>query len=281
MALPFPEPVERVRKPRLHHPLDAIVTFTWNATMVMFGWAALDAGFLLGTSSAADPDDRWTAMVPLTFIDNEWHGYDHGRHLAFVARYRPKYTTVRDYLSPRAAKAAGVTYYSLDQILAWADELSEYAANVIVIPKEPVVDEIPERFMLGYSVPSTYGGTPLPIEMFTGRRLHLLGGSWRRQLPLLRKMGDDIVSIDFNAAHLAAKNGSVILPNGDSKPLEDITAPYRPANKIATCMVMSLGMISAALAEFTPTFAATPDSRGARYGIATADFAPEGEAERV
>ena len=125
--------------------------------------------------------------------------YKHTKHIEIVKQYRPKYCTVRDIIPETDCQMIGIEYYPLEQILDWAYQLQEYAENVIIIPKSiDYIEKIPEQFMLGYSVPTSYGGTPFDIGHFTGKRIHLLGGSWKNQLALIRKMGKDIISFDNN-----------------------------------------------------------------------------------
>lgn len=273
MDVPFLKDVEtRKRPPRLHHPLDAIMTIVWREATLAIAFAALDAGIQLGANSHAVSLEvrngttrrQWSQRLPIAFVDNEYRGYDHGRHLSVVAHIRPKYATTRDYMTPRQCEAAGIEYFTLDQILTWAEELERYAENVIIIPKEDVLHEIPERYVLGYSVPTAYGATPLPIETFRGRRIHLLGGSWKAQRALLATMLDDVVSIDFNALHKAAGKGQIVLRNGDSMMLKDLRdddgRPMgSPSNQWVACCTLSLGQISAALeSEYLPALTDGP-----------------------
>jgi hypothetical protein len=78
-----------------------------------------------------------------------------------------------------------------------------------VIPKFDCFDDLPPEYVLGYSVPSQYGSTPLPPEMFAGRSVHLLGGSWIKQREHLDVLGDDVISLDANSIGLSARYGMV------------------------------------------------------------------------
>lgn len=131
-------------------------------------------------------------------MDNEWHAYDHAAHVAAVAETRPKYATVRDAMTREQCAKAGVEFYPLGRILEMAAEVAEHADNVIVIPKYDCLEEIPEEYVIGFSVPSSYGGSPMPASMLRGRRVHLLGGSWRNQRAYLDVLGDSVVSLDNN-----------------------------------------------------------------------------------
>lgn len=68
------------------------------------------------------------------FVDNEFKKYNHQKHVSAVKELKPKYATVRDAMTIEQCKQARIDYYPLEQILNWAEELSEYAENVIVIP---------------------------------------------------------------------------------------------------------------------------------------------------
>lgn len=208
----------------------------------------------------------------LNFIDNDYHNYDHKAHLEFVAKYHPKYTTVRDYMSKAQCEAEGIAYYPLEQILDWAKELEEVAENVIVIPKVDVIDQIPERYILGLSVPTTYGGTPLPPELFQGRRVHLLGGSWARQLKYLRILREAVVSLDQNAITKMAKFGEYTEPDGQTKALE-IGGSILPRHGFFPALAISLASMLVKAEELFPGIVdergkiEEEDDHGAREGI--------------
>lgn len=270
------------RKARIQHPVDAVLTLSFSEHTLHLAFTALECGLQLGIQSAvirmpgskrnALADLPWYQKLPFTFVDNEWHDYDHQVHLDAVAELKPKYATVRDYLTPEQARIAGIAYYSLDQILKWAEELEQHAEHVIVIPKADVLHEIPERHVLGYSVPSRYGGTPLPIETFTGRSIHLLGGSWAAQRALMDQMGDDIVSVDFNYLYLVARYGQVVMPDGAHKELGEVFGGARVINPISAASILSLGFISAALVEeYAPLSGNTTD----RTRILRSQFIPD------
>jgi len=131
-------------------------------------------------------------------------------------------------------------------VLAWADELAASAENVIVIPKYDCLDKIPARFVLGYSVPTTHGGTQLPPSAFKGRRVHLLGGSWKSQLEYLRVMGDDVVSVDNNYISRIADWAHFTYPDGRDGNLTDIGLSELVNPKFVS-IAISLGNIAAAV----------------------------------
>tara|TARA_Y100000590_G_scaffold259805_2_gene291840 strand:- start:10274 stop:11581 length:1308 start_codon:yes stop_codon:yes gene_type:complete len=143
----------------------------------------------------------------IRFVDNEFKEYDHDVHVAAVKELNPKYATVRDVMTRPQCEEAGIDFYPLEQILEMAAEVQEHAERVMLIPKYDCLDDIPEEFMLGYSVPSSYGGTPMPLEAFKGRDTHLLGGSWKLQRNALAVLGKDVVSLDNNNIMTIAKYG--------------------------------------------------------------------------
>ncbi len=253
---------KRVKPTRSTHPLDAMITLRWGTTNLSVAFAALDAGLQLGTRSSnvtlLTRNDKtrlaWFQRMPITFVDNDYHDYEHSLHMSVVSLMKPKYATVRDYMTERQCEAAGIPYYSLDEILKWAEDVERYAEQVIIIPKVDVLHEIPERYVLGYSVPTSYGGTPLPIESFAGRQVHLLGGSWAEQRRMLDILGDDVVSLDFNAIHRSSRYGRVTLGDGSSVALSEVRwdrdhTNQNPANSLTVCTILSMGFISAALTE--------------------------------
>lgn len=178
---------------------------------------AVKSGWMYGVRSTAGvcgTAERQEAHVP-QFVDNDYHNYNHIQHLGGVKRWKPKYATVCDLMTREQCDAAGIPFHPIEQILDWAEEISAHAENVILIPKYDCFDQIPDKpnYMLGYSVPTSYGGTPLPIEMFKGRRVHLLGGSPRRQIQYFQALQDDVVSLDNNYILKISAYGQVYLPN--------------------------------------------------------------------
>jgi hypothetical protein len=135
----------------------------------------------------------------LGFLDIDWRSYNFRRHLDVVEQTRPMLTVARD-----------ITHYRLfDKVMAEALELSRWADRVVVVPKCRRLDDhllasIPSEFLLGYSVPTRYGRTPLPPSMFR-RPVHLLGGRPDSQRRLACHM--PVVSLDCNRFTLDAAFG--------------------------------------------------------------------------
>jgi hypothetical protein len=140
------------------------------------------------------------AFSRVGFLDIEWEGYSFERHLAAMRDCRPLMTVAKD-----------VTEASqLPEVLEQASELSRYCKHVVVVPKDPALADllsngaIPRRFILGYSVPTRYGGTPIRPSAFR-RPVHLLGGRPDVQRRLAGEM--PVVSLDCNRFTLDAAFG--------------------------------------------------------------------------
>lgn len=185
----------------------------------------------------------------VAFVDNDYFDYNHAAHIAMVSEHRPKYATVCDVMTPAQCEREKVTYHEFAQILDWAEELREYAENVIVIPKYDCIDQIPDHFMFGYSVPTSHGGTPLPTELFRGRRVHLLGGSWRAQLAHIAALGNAVVSIDNNyIANIASQFGSFEVGDGETRALGTFV-DFDLVNPRYVALAISFGTIAAKVNE--------------------------------
>lgn len=154
---------------------------------------AMAAGFLYGTAS-----DR-TPFYPPAFLDLDYRRPNFASHLAACEQWRPRYVVAGD-----AETAA-----DLPAVLAQAEALVPFAQDVIVVPKTSgLIDAIPDRYVLGLSVPTSFGGTQALFLEYYGRRLHLLGGTPHAQMLLWRYFGAAVVSVDGNAAMKAAQFGS-------------------------------------------------------------------------
>ena len=233
-------------------PIDVIYTLQMaDCTCCL----AVQAGLKYGINSAhyrlCPYTYELTGRHEVAFIDNEYSKYDHAVHLAVVEKFRPRYATVRDIMTPNQCAAAGIEYYPLEQVLDWAEELSAHAQNVIVIPKYDCVDRIPAKFMLGYSVPTSHGGTPLSVDVFRGRRVHLLGGSWKAQLAHMAALGDDVVSVDNNSVELVASRfGQYCDPQGNTQAIRESLAHSPRLNNVRyAALALSFGFIAAAVNE--------------------------------
>lgn len=134
---------------------------------------------------------------PLGFLDVDWKHYDFDRHIEAARATRPLMTVARD-IEHRS---------QLETVLKQARALAKHASFVVVVPKDPSLAgrldrAIPPQYLLGYSVPTRYGATSIPVEAFGGRPVHLLGGRPDTQRALADRM--NVVSIDGNRFTLDA-----------------------------------------------------------------------------
>jgi hypothetical protein len=229
-------------------PLDMIFTQTWLGLCCV----AVVCGLKYGKQSNKEVCGNYHvhARHTLTFLDNDWRDYKHDKHVEEAVMFRPKYVTTRDLLTKEQAKRMNVTYQTVEQTLQQADELSQHAENVILIPKFDCIDDLPERYMLGYSIPTSHGGTPLPIDRFAGRRVHLLGGSWKKQMSYLAAMKDDVVSIDNNYLSSDARWGAFTYPDGRTATVRDLgitNEPYKDHCPFFIAAIISINSIANAM----------------------------------
>jgi len=103
--------------------------------------------------------------------------------------------------------------------------------------------------MLGFSVPTSHGGTPLNVDLFKGRRVHLLGGSWKAQLEHLAALGDDVVSLDNNYIQKQAQYGSFVYPDGSTGQLTETLSLPSLTNPMYCALAISFGCIGAKINE--------------------------------
>jgi ParB-like chromosome segregation protein Spo0J len=234
-------------------PLDLIFSTSASGSHAE-GQAAMRLGWQVGVISSGIRAarmfyQRFPRAPRLAFMDNEWHDYDHAAHLTAVAEMRPRYATVRDLVTKEQAREAGVEWHSLGDTLVMAEQIAEHVDNVILIPKYDVLGQLPHtigkaRVVLGYSVESSYGGTPLPIETFRGWPIHLLGGSWTTQRAYLNLMGDDVVSLDNNHVLRVAQFGQTCLRDGSMVTLDELLGYHISAGSFMPALVLSLANIA-------------------------------------
>lgn len=136
----------------------------------------------------------------LGLLDINWKNYDFKKHLDAAIVMRPRITVANDIVDIR----------DLPRIIDQAYELNEYSDEVIIVPKDVclsdvLLDVIPSGFVLGYSVPTKYGGTLISPSKFGDRKVHLLGGRPDRQRELANLM--NVSSLDTNRFTLDATFG--------------------------------------------------------------------------
>jgi hypothetical protein len=160
---------------------------------------ALAEGWRPGARYTNLRDVRHVPFAHVGFLDIDWKNYCFESHLAAASRVRPFVTVARDI----------ECMSQIDAVLSEADELQKHATRVIVVPKALGLEGrmhslIPNEFLLGYSVPTKYGGTMISPEAFEWS-VHLLGGRPDAQRRLADRM--PVVSIDCNRFTYDARYG--------------------------------------------------------------------------
>lgn len=145
------------------------------------------------------------ASVSPEFIDLHWEEPNRDELLAKTIQHKPDYVIAGDY--------DGENYGTIN---SFADELRQYAENVIIVPHEPgEISKVPEWAIVGYSTPTSYAGTDAPIWEYTGRDVHILGGTMPQIKTVVDHLKNDIVSLDTNTQHRdATQFGEYWSPSG-------------------------------------------------------------------
>ena len=172
-----------------------------DATNKRFSDIALKHNFKLGARLPATVyyDD-------LYFADQDWHKPNKSKYIESVKKYRPHKATVKDLEQWR----------DLCVTLDWSRAIAKYVHEIIIIPKVTgIIKHLPRKIdntqvTLGYSVPSAYGATNVPIWEFRGWDIHLLGGGPGKQIELFMYLDNigNVVSLDTNSINKAAMFGS-------------------------------------------------------------------------
>jgi hypothetical protein len=166
---------------------------------------ATDAGFLYGARLPG------TTYGPLFFADQEFKAPNRARYMTAVAEHRPHMATVLDWEREE----------HLPEVLSWAEEIAQWVEVVVMIPKVVGgVERLPRMIggkpvRLGYSVPTRYAGTELPVWAFADWPVHLLGGSPHAQMKLAHYM--DVHSVDGNMMQKMATRWCMSWVPGNAK----------------------------------------------------------------
>lgn len=146
-------------------------------------------GLLLGAQLPS------TVYSPIYFADQNFKNPNLDKYVAEIEKHKPKMATILDWDSNS----------TLDTTMEWANAVSAVLPEdgvLIIIPKlSGTIPLIPEfvngrRVVLGYSVPTKYGGTTVPVNEFGDRPVHLLGGSPQKQLDIAHALNAE--SLDNN-----------------------------------------------------------------------------------
>lgn len=165
------------------------------------------------------PATLYEAHAPLAFADQDWNAYQRALAQSPEAAQRRRAAYMRALATARPHMASVLDWErpeQLSEILDWAAEAAIHAQVVMLIPKVVgQTDRLPTTIegkpvVLGYSIPTSHGGTRCGLREFHGRRVHLLGGSPRQQLQAATLLAGkaDLVSADGNMCHHAAGRGT-------------------------------------------------------------------------
>lgn len=149
---------------------------------------AIETGFKYG---ARLPD---TVYGPLYFADQDWKLPNREAYVTAVAHHQPRMAVALDLEQPS----------QFDEVLSWTEDLAQHVDTVVLVPKYfGAIESLPRtvggaEIRLGYSVPTRYGGTQVPIWEFADWPVHLLGGSPHKQAEIARYL--DVRSVDGNLA---------------------------------------------------------------------------------
>lgn len=166
-------------------------------------------GFRLGTRSDQMKTNGVQKLIDsgftIDFVDNDFEDPDRDRIRSAVDATRSEFVVLPDLYNCS----------DIDKTRSFGRELvTEYDVTPIIVPKCDVdEDEIPPDWIVGFSVPSGYGETDVPIETWQHHRVHLLGGSPRSQIQYANKAVSsdvDIFSVDGNSFAKASGFGNII-----------------------------------------------------------------------
>lgn len=166
---------------------------------------AIDAGFMYGSQI---PE---TIHWPIYFADQDWQKPDKDIYISGLKEHRPTMATVLDWEQSE----------QLPEVLSWAEAAAAYVETVVIIPKvQGGIIRLPRtiagaKVRLGYSVPTKYAGTELPLWEFIGWPIHLLGGSPQKQIELSKYL--DVRSADGNMANKMAVRHCQYWVNGTAR----------------------------------------------------------------
>lgn len=151
-----------------------------------------------------------TVYGDVFFADQNYHRPNKKAYMSALEKHRPNIATVLDW------ERIG----QLNEVLDWAEQAAQMVQDIVVIIPKVLggIDKVPENVggkpvRLGYSVETSHGATPVPVEAFTGWKhgVHLLGGNPLRQLELARIPGLDVRSVDCNQIMLKANRWAQFL----------------------------------------------------------------------
>ena len=145
------------------------------------------------------------AGISPDFIDMHWEDPNRKGLLQAVKEHKPQYAIAGDYDGENIA-----------DVNSFAERLKRHVENVIIVPHEPgEISHVPEWAVVGYSTPTKYAGTDAPIWEYTGRDVHILGGTMPQIKTVVDHLKGSIVSLDTNTMHRdATQFGEYWSPSG-------------------------------------------------------------------
>ena len=162
---------------------------------------AIECGWLYGSQ----PIGKVYNKVSFTDLD----------YKNITPEYLELYTNFVDEHRPKYAICPDIFHLSdLDKTVTFAlDKLSGKTENIIIVPKIcGCIEQLPSelngtQLMLGYSVPTRYGATEVPLWEFQNDfNIHLLGGSPHEQTVIYRYISN-VVSVDISQIQKCARFG--------------------------------------------------------------------------
>lgn len=161
---------------------------------------AVDRGYLAGCRLDELPRHERHGQE-IEFLDLHWEQPDVDGLQAACETHRPKYAIAGDYDETNHA-----------EINKRAGQLREFVEHVIIVPHhDGDLDCVPEWAVIGYSTPSEYAETEIPLRRYrdASQDIHILGGTPHDQLDLLGRLWvENVVSMDCNSHHKSATIGS-------------------------------------------------------------------------
>jgi len=134
------------------------------------------------------------------FVDNPFMKFNPDKHRRVLEHIRPRFATLRDYFSEEDCRALGIPYYSVEDLLAFYEQVKPFIRSPIFIPKTLPIPELPDHFVLGFPTKSNYAKKSLFFDevLSQQRPIHLLGASLYRQFVLWRVSRGNVISLDNN-----------------------------------------------------------------------------------
>jgi hypothetical protein len=147
-------------------------------------------------------------LGPVALLDCRWEKPDWPKHLGRVAELCPWLAIVPDTMR----------LDELDRTLWQAEEIARYATPLVVPKCFGLIECLPRTLcgrsvVLGYSLPTAYGGTELPLWEYRDWPVHILGGNPRRQAECAAYL-PHVVSADGNLTWRLARRGIVVTSQG-------------------------------------------------------------------